>query len=56
LVHLLILTKQDNQRVIRIAARMGLHDLGEYTDPGTGKARRMFETAPIALVAHATRR
>jgi RimJ/RimL family protein N-acetyltransferase len=46
---LLITTKASNVRMMRIARKVGLHDLGKITDAGTGQARRTFATSPVVL-------
>jgi ribosomal protein S18 acetylase RimI-like enzyme len=46
---LLVTTKASNVRMMRIARKVGLYDLGEITDAGTGQARRTFATSPVVL-------
>ncbi len=43
----LVMTKDDNVRMLCIARTVGLHDLGEVTDSGTGVTRRAFATSPV---------
>ncbi len=46
---LLLTTKENNGRMMHIAKKVGLHDLGEIVDSGKGEARRAFATSRIEL-------
>ncbi len=46
---LLVTTKPDNGRVIHIARKLGLHDLGMVVDGATGAPVRVFATSPVKL-------
>jgi len=45
----LITTKETNARVLRIARKLGLHDLGLVTDASKRVPVRAFATSPIVL-------
>ncbi len=47
---LLVTTKGNNGRMMHIAKKVGLHDLGEIVDSGKGVARRAFATSDVNLV------
>jgi RimJ/RimL family protein N-acetyltransferase len=48
---LLVTTKASNVRMMRVVAKVGLHDLGEIVDSGSGGARRAFATSPVVLAS-----
>jgi GNAT superfamily N-acetyltransferase len=46
---MIVTTRESNARMMRVVRKVGLHDLGEFTDSGTLLARRVFSSAPIKL-------
>lgn len=48
---LLVMTSNNNARMLRIVEKIGLVDLGSLHDAGTGQARRAFATSHVTFKA-----